>query len=72
MRRAAAQAAISGLTGPDFFKMRQIWRSESPCRTASTDTSARSESPSRANSSRSRLMFPVSYTHLTLPTTPYV
>ena len=49
MRRAAAQAAISGLTGPDFFKMRQIWRSESPCRTASTDTSARSESPSRAN-----------------------
>jgi len=57
MRRAAAQAAISGLTGPDFFKMRQIWRSESPCRTASTDTSARSESPSRANSSRSRLMF---------------
>ena len=40
MRRAAAQAAISGLTGPDFFKMRQIWRSESPCRTASTDTSA--------------------------------
>lgn len=29
MRRAAAQAAISGLTGPDFFKMRQIWRSES-------------------------------------------